>query len=140
VLPGSEHRIYLDDLEAIKKFEGYVPTTFFYASDDGTLGKVRTFTGSDGRTLILFTAERNGDLDVKYEKGTDARGTRTSAQHDAPSTSGVAPQQTVTTTETKVRRQSLPQTGEEALPMAAVAALGLLGLGGGFVSRGIRRD
>lgn len=133
VLPGSEQRIYLDDLETIKKFDGYVPTTFFYASDDGTLGKVRAFTGSDGRTFILFTAERNGDLDIKYERGTDTR------EAYAPA-GGEAPKQTVTSTETKVRRQALPQTGEEALPMAASAALGLFGLGGGLVSRRIRRD
>lgn len=73
VVPGSERRIYLDDLDLIKKFDGYVPTTFYYASDDTTLGKVRVHTGRDGRTFLAFTAEANGNLDVKYELGDDKR-------------------------------------------------------------------
>ncbi len=73
IVPGSEVRIYLSDLDTVKKFDGYVPTTFFYASDDGTLGKVRLFTGRDGRAFVSFVAEANGDLDIKYEKGVDSR-------------------------------------------------------------------
>lgn len=73
IVPGSEVRIYLDDLDTVKKFDGYTPTTFFYASDDGTLGKVRLFTGEDGRAFVSFVAEANGDLDIKYEKGADSR-------------------------------------------------------------------
>ena len=88
VVPGSERRIYLDDLDLIKKFDGYVPTTFYYASDDTTLGKVRVHTGRDGRTFLAFTAEANGNLDVKYELGDDKRGKPADSDNgsnDAPS-------------------------------------------------------
>lgn len=73
VLPGQEVRIPLKDYERIKRFEGYNPTSFFYAANDTSTDTVRVLRDEDGEQFILFTAEKHGGLDVKYLKGADTR-------------------------------------------------------------------
>lgn len=73
VLPGQEIRIPMKDYQLIKKFEGYNPTSFFYAANDTSTDTVRVLRDEHGEQFILFTAEKHGGLDVKYLKGEDLR-------------------------------------------------------------------
>ncbi len=69
IKPGQEMRIYFDDKKLMKEFPGYAVSSFFYALKDSSQDTVRVFKDKDGRRFILFTAEKNGHLDIKYLKG-----------------------------------------------------------------------
>lgn len=73
MIPGKIMRIQLKDSKLIRSFPGYKPTTFFYALDDTSTGKVKLRTDERGEAYIEFQIEKNGNLDIKYERGSDSR-------------------------------------------------------------------
>lgn len=133
VIPGSEQRIYLDNFELIKRFAGFTPTTFFYGSDDSSLGKVHVFTDRNGRSFIAFAAELNSELDVKYEKGDD---TRKDPNQTDPSDDNTVDNNNQSQVQDKTKHANpsktvkgttssnkLPHTGDASSALAAVASV-----------------
>lgn len=140
VLAGQIVRIYLDDTALIKKFEGYDASSFFYASNDTSQDTVRVLRDETGRQFIVFRAEQNGGLDVKYLKHNPAldpietEGTAQGGDSNAAiaarviaAASSESAQQAVSdqTKRTRLASAQLPKTAEQANWGFAFAGSGL---------------
>lgn len=149
VLPGVRAgeiiRIYLDDTKLIKVFEGYRATSFFYASRDTSQDTVRVLRDENGKQFIVFRAEKNGDLDIKYLKHIEASDPDSSTEVDEPNSTEKKPvdehAEPVTQTKTvRYKKKHLPNTGVEQSASLATAVTGFASVVSGFaVRKALRR-
>lgn len=152
VLNGEEVRIPITS-DLVKKFEGYHPSTFHFASDDSSLRLVRILTDSMGNQVAAFKAqvanpEAGASLDIFYLEGDDTRTeeSNTQGEGDGQSTGegngqaeGDGMPAVDQKTTPKAQSKKLAHTGSDAAQLAFAGSL-LAGAGALSLRRNRQRD